>query len=566
MGSGGDFTESEQAALVSVTEAGVAALEAEIRASKVQQASRVLEDQALQDALNRSMSEEENLPSDAVPREQIFAEVAEELRLRTETNMTLAVIDQAGQVRIANGIAQPLLGELVANDAYRQAPADNDSMFSVLLGGDLNVAYVSPPDAKGRRLVAVDPLKIGGGSLLRRVLGSQNPAGLLRGGELVGEIIGDQPLGPQLETLARAHREDAPDSGSSKVFVVGEGLDARLGALGRVPGPAGKGKNGVMLGVLSRKTAAAGQRDLAKALRNASDRVGQLNWPLLLGLLAVTAALALYLPHLEALGPMRRLAAEFEGVTKGTQHQIFHDRYAGPTGDVARAAADAHEALRRAYLAELEIEGEAEPEDDGLTAPRPRPRTGRQRKLTRSHQPVEKRSKSKMHRVVPPTESTPTAEEPAAAAPSPAPAPAFESPPTPQPAAVLASTPTRPTPAPPAITPTPPPAPTPPPPAKPPTPAPGALIPGMPPPGATAPLPTTADPKESHYREVFEEFIQVKEACGEPTNGFSYEKFAAKLRKNRKDLLEKRPGIEDVNFTVYVKDGKAALKAKVVKA
>ena len=88
----------------------------------------------------------------------------------------------------------------------------------------------------------------------------------------------------------------------------------------------------------------------------------------------------------------------------------------------------------------------------------------------------------------------------------------------------------------------------------------------MPPPGATAPLPTTADPKESHYREVFEEFIQVKEACGEPTNGFSYEKFAAKLRKNRKDLLEKRPGIEDVNFTVYVKDGKAALKAKVVKA
>ena len=29
--------------------------------------------------------------------------------------------------------------------------------------------------------------------------------------------------------------------------------------------------------------------------------------------------------------------------------------------------------------------------------------------------------------------------------------------------------------------------------------------------------------------------------------------------------MKKRPGIKDVQFTVYVKDGKAALKAKVVK-
>src|SRR5690606_4285586 len=106
----------------------------------------------------------------------------------TETNMTLAVVDQAGQVRIANGIAQPMLGELVSNDAYRNAPSDKDTMFSVLLGGELNVAYVSVPAEKGRRLVAVDPLSIGGGSLLRRVLGSQNPAGLLRGNDLVGDI------------------------------------------------------------------------------------------------------------------------------------------------------------------------------------------------------------------------------------------------------------------------------------------------------------------------------------------------------------------------------------------
>jgi hypothetical protein len=563
---GGGFSESDESALVAVTEAGVAALEAEIRASKVQAASGLLDDESLQEALSRSASEEEKLPDDAIGRDQIFAEVAEDLRLRTDANITLAVVDQAGQVRIANGIAPHLLGELVANDAYREAPTDDESIFSVLLGGDLNVAYVSPVDPRGHRLVAIDPLQIGGGSLLRRVLGSKNPAGLLRGNELVGDVIGEA-TSTELELLARSHRDDAPDSGSSRVFVVGEGLSARLGALGRVPGPAGKGKSGVMLGVLSRKTAATGQRDLAQALRAAASESNQLNWPLLLGLLAVSAALAIYLPQLEALAPMRRLSTEFENVARGTQHQIFHDRYAGPPGEVARAAANAHEALRRAYLAELEIDGDAD--DETATAPRPRPRTGRQRKLTRSHQKLESRSKSKMHRAVPDaSESAP----PAPPSP-PEPEPALESRPTPQAAAAAAP---RPTPPPPAARPTP--APPVAKPAQKPSETPGLSaatlaaaprsghLPNMPPPGLTAPLPTTDDSKEGHYREVFEEFLQVKEACGEPTNGFSFEKFAAKLRKNRKDLLEKRPGLADVNFTVYVKDGKAALKAKVVKS
>ncbi len=51
---------------------------------------------------------------------------------------------------------------------------------------------------------------------------------------------------------------------------------------------------------------------------------------------------------------------------------------------------------------------------------------------------------------------------------------------------------------------------------------------------------------------------------GESTAGFTYEKFAKKLRKNTADLM-KRDGISDVKFSVYIKDGKAALKAKVVK-
>jgi len=83
------------------------------------------------------------------------------------------------------------------------------------------------------------------------------------------------------------------------------------------------------------------------------------------------------------------------------------------------------------------------------------------------------------------------------------------------------------------------------------------------------PAPPPSSPEETdeedEFGEIFEEFVQVKQACGEPTENLTYARFAAKLRKNERDLIAKRPDIKRVQFTVYVKDGKAALKAKVIK-
>jgi hypothetical protein len=59
--------------------------------------------------------------------------------------------------------------------------------------------------------------------------------------------------------------------------------------------------------------------------------------------------------------------------------------------------------------------------------------------------------------------------------------------------------------------------------------------------------------------------LQVKIACGEPTTGFTFDKFVKKLQKNTQDILDKHSDVRDVQFTVYVKDGKAALKAKIVR-
>jgi len=66
------------------------------------------------------------------------------------------------------------------------------------------------------------------------------------------------------------------------------------------------------------------------------------------------------------------------------------------------------------------------------------------------------------------------------------------------------------------------------------------------------------------WRKVFEEFLAVKTQCGEPTAGLTFEKFKGTLQRN-KEALVSRHNCSRVKFTVYVKEGKAALKASPVK-
>lgn len=72
--------------------------------------------------------------------------------------------------------------------------------------------------------------------------------------------------------------------------------------------------------------------------------------------------------------------------------------------------------------------------------------------------------------------------------------------------------------------------------------------------------PVQAVDEEAEWREVYQQFVATKQQCGEPVEGFTYEKFRATLIKNR-DALASRHGAGQVRFSVYVKDGKAALKA-----
>jgi hypothetical protein len=74
----------------------------------------------------------------------------------------------------------------------------------------------------------------------------------------------------------------------------------------------------------------------------------------------------------------------------------------------------------------------------------------------------------------------------------------------------------------------------------------------------------TGGDETSEWVSTYEEFIRTKKQCGEPTDGLTFEKFSQTLRKNRDQLIA-RHACKRVKFSVYVKDGRASLKATPVK-
>ena len=81
---------------------------------------------------------------------------------------------------------------------------------------------------------------------------------------------------------------------------------------------------------------------------------------------------------------------------------------------------------------------------------------------------------------------------------------------------------------------------------------------------ALAAAPAEGAGEEGHWREVFHDFLRVRAECGEPSQGLTYDRFRSKLESNKATLIAKY-GCRTVRFQVYVKEGKAALKATPVK-
>ena len=532
-GTAGGFTEADRAALQATTEAGVAALAAEIQASPVSRAPAMLQDPTLRAALFPTPNKDGSLPPVDVPG--TLSNVANTGLFQDYPQMTVALLDTAGAVIASHGAEIEKIGEVAKLPAFINVTPDREEQFSATLGGTLEVVKVSEALRNGTRLVAIHPLDLGAKSFFRQILGTRSPAALIReGAALENAKINDQNIGDAFTKLAAEHGKEAPPVGASQPFRVGDGLAARIGAVGRVPGPAGTGDNGTVLVVLSDKTAAAGQKELLPALREAKDNgmTGE-HWLALVFVLALSLALALYLPTMEVSAPLKRLTGEFNAMRNGSQQQLFYDTYgSGPIADLARAAHQYHEALRTSLqTAEAVDEGGEDKRSRRLPAV----------SQTRSNRRVPPAPGRTAAQQVPEThDEAPTqAHNPVAAAPAVQPqqqggrGPGFFTMPATKP---LRSRET-------VI---------------------GNLMTLDNDPNAPEPAKDDAV-REAYYQEVFEEFVKFKVENNESIDNFTYDKFATKLRANTAELM-KRPDVKDVQFSVYIKDGKVALKARVVRA
>jgi hypothetical protein len=97
-------------------------------------------------------------------------------------------------------------------------------------------------------------------------------------------------------------------------------------------------------------------------------------------------------------------------------------------------------------------------------------------------------------------------------------------------------------------------------------------IPSVPPDARAQQRPTPSAPvaasqvsgEDAVYKRIFDEFYKTKVACGEPVDTLTFDRFKATLKK-QEEAIRERTRCRKVDFKVYVKDGKAALKASPIK-
>ena len=545
----------------------MAAISADIESSPVALGPSVLADPRLKQALERPAVPDEDDPEaeEVLSLQQVFQEVANDMGglLNEYPRMSMALTDKSGNVLARTGLAPELFDDLANTPGMDAALRTEEAkLFATTMppeSGKLHAVKFSRPlsDGSQRRLITIRGVELEGGSFFRRVVG-KSPGGIVREGVLIGEAIG-KAKDEELIAFASENIANLPPEGASKAFEVGQGGATRLGAAARVPGPAGKGNTGTLFVVLSEQTLSATQQDMASALRLSISKDGlqEIPWILVGGLLVISLGLTFYLPFIEYNGPIRRLATEFNGITEGRQHEVYHDTYGGELGRLARAATTAMEALRVSWENEL-LDSDAELNNE---APPPRrTRSTRSLRAPKGGSGARARSRAHKHLGSEEAELAPTelASEPVSddaglpdgidlpgadnnkgaierhAAAEAAPKAKKSAPAAPAPAFSDEVS------------------------------APSLALGDNDDEVSLASVTDEKPDRESYYKQIYNEFVETKVACGENTDGFTYEKFAKKLRKQSDSLLA-RAEVTDVEFSVYVKDGKAALRAKVIK-
>lgn len=370
---------------------------------------------------------------------------------------------------------------------------------------------------------------------------------------------------PLLEAVKKLQGSDInQDCQANKPIEISTGKEEYTAVVARLPGEASL-KN-AFYSVLIKRPEAVGFMGTLKTVGQADLGFGKFPWPLVGGGFLLMLGIGIAFMFMESDRPLKRLTADAVRLAKGEKERLGEDEHPGKFGSIARSVNIAIDKLgREAKTAKKDL--------DQLLGPAPEGSLGTIDLLATALPPVRPGGPA-------PAMSAPPSDfkfhDPGPATPPPRPPPPIR-PGTPPP--------TTPTPPPIMSRPTPPPSQYQAPPRAPSAPPVmnlgdsldddilgGAIssatiqAPSAPIALASAPV-SSSGPSgdgDAYFRSVFDQFVAMKQSCGEPTSGLTYGKFAEKLVKNREDLMAKT-GCKEVKFTVYVKDGKAALKATPVK-
>jgi hypothetical protein len=351
------------------------------------------------------------------------------------------------------------------------------------------------------------------------------------GGQPVATTNPVEIHGEAVRAYAELSSADTPvpdDCRNSKAFDIVTRSETYTALVARLPGEAGQ--QGAFFSVFVERPATLGLGGTLDAVTRDEINFGNFPWIwLALGLIG-TLAVGMGLMIFEVDRPLRRLSADAVKLAQAVVERLDEERHRGHYGSIARAV--------NIYVDKVQRDARA----------------------------VSQQAMAPLARAAPPAPV----------------APAF----TPPPPSEFKFTDSRQKPpgrgSAPALPGAPPPLP---PGSAPPLPSAGAPPPL--PPGSAAPLPLRRDLSQSgitaiedvlapgatesgeislvddSFRALFEEFVALKRQCGESTANVIYEKFASKMRASRDSLMAKH-GCEEVKFQVYVREGKAAVKAKPV--
>jgi len=377
------------------------------------------------------------------------------------------------------------------------------------------------------------------------------------------EVAGSKTLAVEATPLVDAVKrsgggEISQDCLANKPIPITAGKESYTALVARLPGEVSTRQ--AYYSVFIKRPAALGFAGTLDAVEQSDLAPGSFPWVLVGAGFLVMLGVGIAMMFLESDRPLRRLTAEAVRLAKGETERLSEDAHPGKFGSIARSV--------NIHIDKLGREAKSAKKDmDQLLGPSPEGSLGTI-DLLATALPSVRPGGSAPASSPPPSEFkfTNPSTQPGVSTPPPRPAPPSARPGTPPP--VASARPPAPPPTPPLGLPTPAPASAPSFSAAAPAAAPAApalnldddILGGA---GELASI-AGAEAGDDYFEQVFQQFVAMKESCGEPTAGLTLAKFTDKLIKNRDDLMAKT-GCRDVKFTVYAKDGKAALKATPVK-